>query len=123
VERLVANLVDNALRHNEAGGRLAVVTEARPGFAMLRVTNTGPVVPPDAVLGPFEPFARLGAGQIDHAVASAWACRSSTHGQCPWCGHHRRGTGRRAGSTSKSHSWPVRRSDAVERASALDFVG
>ena len=38
VERLVANLVENAVRHNERGGSVRVTT--RPG--LVRVENTGP---------------------------------------------------------------------------------
>jgi signal transduction histidine kinase len=61
VERLVANLVDNALRHNREYGRIDVVTEARANRAVISVMNTGPVVPPDDVDRLFEPFRRLGA--------------------------------------------------------------
>lgn len=60
VERLIANLVDNALRHNHAGGHLDLRTETRAGPAVLSVRNTGPVVPDDAVDELFAPFWRLG---------------------------------------------------------------
>jgi signal transduction histidine kinase len=60
VERLVANLVDNALRHNVANGRLEVGTEARDRKAVLNVVNTGPVVPATSVERLFEPFQRIG---------------------------------------------------------------
>lgn len=59
-ERLVVNLVDNALRHNEPGGRVEVTTETRNGRAVLVVTNTGPVVPLVAIDRIFQPFQRLG---------------------------------------------------------------
>jgi signal transduction histidine kinase len=61
LERLVANLVDNALRHNDPDGRVEVGTSTAGGRALLSVTNTGPVVPDDAVDKLFEPFQRLGA--------------------------------------------------------------
>ena len=61
VERLIANLVDNALRHNREHGRVEVVTEARADGAVISVTNTGPVVPPDDVERLFEPFRRGGS--------------------------------------------------------------
>jgi signal transduction histidine kinase len=64
VERLVANLVDNGLRHNVAPGRLAVATETRDGAAVLVVTNTGPVVPADELDRLFQPFQRLGAARL-----------------------------------------------------------
>jgi signal transduction histidine kinase len=59
LERLVANLVDNAMRYNVAGGRVGVTTSARNGWVELQVTNTGPVVPPDQVERLFQPFTRL----------------------------------------------------------------
>jgi signal transduction histidine kinase len=58
-ERLVTNLVDNALRHNVPGGNAEVATGTSAGRATLSVTNTGPVVPQDQVARLFEPFQRL----------------------------------------------------------------
>jgi len=60
VEHLISNLVDNALRHNIEHGRVEVVTEARTDAAAISVTNTGPLVPPDAVAQLVEPFRRGG---------------------------------------------------------------
>jgi signal transduction histidine kinase len=62
-ERLAANLIDNALRHNIPGGWVQVWTGRRAGHAVLSVTNTGPVVPPAEVGRLFEPFQRLDAGR------------------------------------------------------------
>jgi signal transduction histidine kinase len=56
LERLVTNLVHNAIRYNERGGSLSVEVGDSPA---LRVVNTGPVVPVDALPGLFEPFRRL----------------------------------------------------------------
>jgi signal transduction histidine kinase len=61
LERLVANLVDNAVRYNVPSGRLEVTTATGAGSAVLRVTNSGPVVPPAQVDRIFQPFRRLGA--------------------------------------------------------------
>jgi signal transduction histidine kinase len=61
VERLIANLVDNALRYNVDHGRVDVATDTRVGRAVLSVVNTGPMVPPDDIERLFEPFRRLGA--------------------------------------------------------------
>jgi len=58
-ERLVANLVDNAVRHNVPGGWVEVVTGMRAGRGMLSVANTGPVIPPEKVDLLFQPFGRL----------------------------------------------------------------
>jgi signal transduction histidine kinase len=59
VERLVANLVDNAVRHNVPGGSLTLATETRGGKAILTVANTGPMIPPNELERLFQPFERL----------------------------------------------------------------
>ena len=59
LERLVQNLVDNAIRHNTPDGWFRVVTDTRDGNAVLTVTNTGPVVAPYDIPAIFEPFRRL----------------------------------------------------------------
>jgi signal transduction histidine kinase len=65
-ERLVANLVDNALRHNVPGGYVEVVTGTGAGGSLLSVINTGPVVPAEAVGRLLQPFQRLGAERTGH---------------------------------------------------------
>jgi signal transduction histidine kinase len=59
VERLVANLVGNAVHHNVAGGSVQVLTEMTEGWAVLSVANTGPRIPPGEVDRLFQPFQRL----------------------------------------------------------------
>jgi signal transduction histidine kinase len=59
VERLVANLVGNAVHHNVLGGLVQVATGTNCGRAVLSVANTGPVIPPDEVERLFQPFQRL----------------------------------------------------------------
>ncbi|MEU9101067.1 ATP-binding protein [Streptomyces sp. NPDC048361] len=54
---LIRNLIGNALRYNHRDGTLHV-TLGEAGRT-LRVTNTGPAVPPDAVADLFEPFRHL----------------------------------------------------------------
>ncbi|MFI9780412.1 sensor histidine kinase [Streptomyces sp. NPDC051956] len=56
ITRLVANLVQNAIRHNHPGGQVRI--DLSPGRG-LTVSNTGPHVPPDRVGELFEPFRRL----------------------------------------------------------------
>ncbi|MGD0555069.1 MAG: ATP-binding protein [Streptosporangiaceae bacterium] len=58
-ERLIANLVDNAIRYNVPGGQVEVATGMRDGRAFLTIRNTGPIVPPDQVGRLFQPFQRL----------------------------------------------------------------
>jgi signal transduction histidine kinase len=62
LERVVANLVENAVRHNVPGGWVEVETRLGGADARLRVENTGPVVPPSRVDELLEPFQRLSRG-------------------------------------------------------------
>jgi signal transduction histidine kinase len=66
VERLVANLVDNAVRYNVTAGSVQVETGTDDGQSYLSVTNTGPLVPEPKLASLFEPFTRL-----DQRVANA----------------------------------------------------
>jgi signal transduction histidine kinase len=58
-ERLVTNLIDNAIRYNIAGGRLEIGTGMRDGRPFLVVGNTGAPVPPDQLGRLFQPFQRM----------------------------------------------------------------
>jgi signal transduction histidine kinase len=44
VERLAANLVSNAIRHNLPGGRIEVATRTQAGHAFLVVANSSPLI-------------------------------------------------------------------------------
>jgi len=59
VERLVANLVSNATRHNVGGGWIEVATRKESGRAVLSVANSGPPIPPAELERLFQPFQRL----------------------------------------------------------------
>jgi signal transduction histidine kinase len=61
ITQLVANLVDNAVRHNVPGGTVEVETARRDGHAVLSVANSGPVIPPGEIGRLLQPFQRLAA--------------------------------------------------------------
>jgi signal transduction histidine kinase len=63
-ESLMANLVGNALRHNVPGGWALIETATVGGRAVLRVSNSGPVIPPSEVDRLFQPFQRLGDERV-----------------------------------------------------------
>jgi signal transduction histidine kinase len=65
-ERLVTNLIDNALSHNIIGGRVEIETGAKAGHSFVSVANTGPVVPHDEVPRLLQPFQRLGPESTRH---------------------------------------------------------
>jgi len=58
LERMIANLVENAVRHNNPGGWLRIHTSQQADKALFEIANTGPSVPADQIPTLFEPFAR-----------------------------------------------------------------
>jgi signal transduction histidine kinase len=87
IERLVANLVSNAVQHNIPHGRIEVETRTGAGRAVLSVANSGPLIPADDLQRLFQPFQRLNANHrtlsdgvglglaIVHAIADAHNAR------------------------------------------------
>jgi len=65
-ERLVANLVGNALRHNVPGGHITVATRTECHHAILSIANSGPVISQDDIDRLFEPFQRLHNDRVNH---------------------------------------------------------
>jgi signal transduction histidine kinase len=65
---LVANLVNNAIGHNVPGGWAGISTMMTAGRASIRVSNTGPVIPPGELERLFQPFQRLGQARIRHGA-------------------------------------------------------
>jgi signal transduction histidine kinase len=63
---LVANLVDNAVRHNVAGGHVQVTTGVHGGRPRFSASNSGPVVPPGEVGRLLEPFQQLDGERTRH---------------------------------------------------------
>ena len=90
IERMVWNLVDNAVRHNERGGWIRVTTGRVPGGAVLRIANSGAAVPPGAVPTLAEPFRRIHKGSdggvglglsIAQSVSTAHGAQLDIHSQ------------------------------------------
>jgi signal transduction histidine kinase len=69
-ERLVRNLVDNAIRYNQPSGRVDITAGTRSGRAVLAVANTGPPIPPADIERLFQPFQRLTPNRHSHADGS-----------------------------------------------------
>jgi signal transduction histidine kinase len=59
LERTIANLIDNGIRHNVPGGYLDVETSANNGTVRVTVRNGGPVIDPAVAQMLTEPFRRL----------------------------------------------------------------
>ena len=58
LERVVTNLLENAVRHSTNGAPVAVRADTAGGRLHLRVTDNGPGIPPDQITRIFEPFYR-----------------------------------------------------------------
>jgi signal transduction histidine kinase len=64
LDRLAANLVQNAIKYNRPGGYVRVRLGAD---GVLLVDNSGPLVPPELAPALFEPFRRLAGERLDSA--------------------------------------------------------
>jgi two-component system sensor histidine kinase KdpD len=60
LERIVANLIDNALRHGHGCSVVVRAAASADGEARLQVSDHGPGLPADALDSLFTPFQRLG---------------------------------------------------------------
>jgi signal transduction histidine kinase len=61
IERLVTNLLENALQHNVGGGWIEIATGTQAEGSVLWVANTGPVIAPGEIDRLLQPFQRLTA--------------------------------------------------------------
>jgi signal transduction histidine kinase len=66
---LIGNVLDNAIRYNVDGGRIEVQTRAHGTRAVFAISNSGLVVPEDAVEVILRPFERLAAPRM-HSESS-----------------------------------------------------
>ena len=66
IERLLANVVDNALRYNQPDGTVTVATEMTNGRARLVVSNTGPTVTAEELTRLFQPFQQASTHRHHH---------------------------------------------------------
>jgi signal transduction histidine kinase len=67
VERLIANLLDNAILHNIAQGYVEIATGIREQHAFLTLTNSGRSIAPEEVPRLLKPFERLHGTRTSHA--------------------------------------------------------
>lgn len=64
LERLVHNLLDNAVKYNTDGGAIWLRTWRQDAGALVHVANTGPAVAPYDIPRLFEPFRRLAEERV-----------------------------------------------------------
>ncbi|GAA0366431.1 hypothetical protein GCM10009530_15280 [Microbispora corallina] len=65
--QVLANLLDNAVRHSPAGGTVRLETRTTATAVEISVTDSGPGIPPDERTRIFERFSRLDAGRAADA--------------------------------------------------------
>jgi heavy metal sensor kinase len=58
LRRLVINLLDNAIRYTPPGGKVSAELEAGPARVLIRISDTGAGIPPEAAPHVFERFYR-----------------------------------------------------------------
>ena len=86
LERMIANLIDNGIRHNEPRGHLDVRTTASDAHVRVVVANGGAVIDPalaQSLLEPFRPrpgIRWLRARALDRAVGRRRASRHDGSG-------------------------------------------
>jgi signal transduction histidine kinase len=66
VERMIANLLDNAIGHNVPQGHVEITTGTRHAEPFLTITNSGPTIPPEEVPRLLQPFQRLHGTRTAH---------------------------------------------------------
>jgi heavy metal sensor kinase len=90
LRRLVLNLLDNAIRYTPPGGRVSASLEPQDGALALRVSDTGPGIPPEAGPHLFERFFRADQarsradGGFGLGLAIVKWIAESHHGQVQW---------------------------------------
>jgi signal transduction histidine kinase len=59
IERVLENLIGNALAHTDAGGKVRLVLEDREDHAVVKVSDTGSGIPPEELANIFDRFYRV----------------------------------------------------------------
>jgi signal transduction histidine kinase len=70
LERLASNLIENAVRHNVAGGWISITTAVEDGRVAIVVANGGAAIAPQAAARLTTPFRRLGDARTGGSAGS-----------------------------------------------------
>lgn len=87
IERVIINLLDNAIKYSPPGGTITVSTATSDGEVYLRVRDSGPGIPPEAQRVIFDKFARVKQRNMPHGVGLGLAfCKLAVeaHGGRIW---------------------------------------
>ena len=72
LHRMLANLLDNAIKHLPPGTTIYIRLQVQAGFGRLEIEDDGPGFPPEVVNRPFEKYVK---GKTRAEAASAWLSR------------------------------------------------
>jgi PAS domain S-box-containing protein len=86
MKRVFGNLLDNALKFTEPGGRVVLRAEPAPGAVLFSIANTGPAVPAEDLERLFQPFWQASRDDERGAGLGLSICRSiiEAHGGTVW---------------------------------------
>lgn len=59
INRMLFNLVENAIKYNRPSGKVTVSTQEQPGKVLIRIRDTGPGIPDEHRQNIFQPFYRV----------------------------------------------------------------
>jgi PAS domain S-box-containing protein len=84
--RVFGNLLDNAVKFTEPGGRVVLRAEPAPGAVLFSIANSGPAVPAEDLERLFQPFWQAGREDRRGAGLGLSICRSiiEAHGGTVW---------------------------------------
>jgi PAS domain S-box-containing protein len=86
IMRVFGNLLDNAMKFTEAGGKVIVRAEPAPGAVLFSIANSGPAVPEQDLAQLFLPFWQASSDDARGAGLGLSICRSiiEAHGGTVW---------------------------------------
>jgi PAS domain S-box-containing protein len=86
IMRVFGNLLDNAIKFTEAGGRVILRAEPAPGAVLFSIANSGPAVPQPDLERLFQPFWQASGEDRGGAGLGLSICRSiiEAHGGTVW---------------------------------------
>jgi NtrC-family two-component system sensor histidine kinase KinB len=87
IERVVINLLDNAIKYSDEGGIITVSTASSGTEVYVRIKDNGPGIPPEAQTTIFEKFSRVKQRNMPHGVGLGLAfCKLAVeaHGGRIW---------------------------------------
>lgn len=89
LDRLLQNLIDNALKFTPPHGRIDLSVEKQGNFAVMTVSDTGPGIPPDELPLLFQKFSQgvHGRGYANGSGLGLYFCKHivDTHNGTIWC--------------------------------------